>query len=100
MQRLVGLSGRTEKPLAELFRTQATEEQLMDGAMKTLGRGLSGHSIRRGALTFLLHSGVPLLRILEVSRHSDVNGLVRYVDAAEIPLARETQRVSRTLWAR
>ena len=48
----------------------------------------------------MLHSGVPLLRILEVSRHSDVNGLVRYVDAAEIPLARETQRVSRTLWAR
>jgi integrase len=69
----------------------------MNAAMKGLKTGLTGHSLRRGALTYLLNQGVPIMEIMTMSRHGTVDGLVRYVDAGKIPLARETRGMSAKL---
>ena len=63
-------------------------------AVKRARRGLTAHSLRRGALTQLARKNVPLEEVRLLSRHATVDGVMRYVSAAENAHARETAQVS------
>ena len=66
-------------------------------ALRRADPTLSGHSLRRGALQDLLLSGVGLEAIRQVSRHSSINSLVRYLDSAKLELARQSAATTRKL---
>ena len=66
-------------------------------ALRRTDPTLSGHSLRRGALQDLLLSGAGLEAIRQVSRHSSINSLVRYLDMAKLELARQSAATTRKL---
>lgn len=84
--------GRTEEihPLAR-YACQ------VDGHLKTVNPILSRHSLRRGALTALLRSGVDLDSIRGFSKHSSISALLRYLPAAEIPSVSKATELSKFL---
>ena len=63
-------------------------------AIKRARATLTTHSLRRGALTHLARKGVPLEEVRLLSRHATVDGVIRYVSAAENARARDTARIS------
>ncbi|KAJ9455184.1 hypothetical protein DIPPA_31532 [Diplonema papillatum] len=78
-------------------RLLATSYRRMSAALKRVRKGLTGHSLRRGAAASLLDAGLSLEEIRRVTRHSSIEALVRYLPAGKIALAAETAAASRKL---
>ena len=63
-------------------------------ALRREGKDLSGHSLRRGALHTLLLEGVGLESIRQLSRHSSLDALARYLPAGKTHVARQSAETS------
>lgn len=59
--------------------------------------GLTGHSVKRGALTQLLRAGVPLPMIQLIAKHKDLETLLIYLPRAEVSMALGTQDATAVL---
>ncbi|KAJ9458340.1 hypothetical protein DIPPA_12838 [Diplonema papillatum] len=57
-------------------RLLATSYRRMSAALKRVRKGLTGHSLRRGAAASLLDAGLSLEEIRRVTRHSSIEALV------------------------
>ena len=66
-------------------------------ALKKEDPELSGHSLRRGALAELLQEGLCLESLRQLSRHSSLDALARYLPAGKLKLARQTASTSMVL---
>lgn len=72
-----GMRGVTD----HLTRYQA--DKILRAASKRVGlEGVSTHSFRRTALTMMSSAGVPLRHIQEISGHSDLGTLQRYLEVS------------------
>ena len=69
-------------------------------ALKRTDADLSGHSLRRGALAALLEQDVALHTMQQVSRHSSLDALARYLPAGKLTVARQSAEASRLLGTR
>eukprot|EP01064_Diplonema_japonicum_P024589 TRINITY_DN3519_c0_g1_i1.p1 TRINITY_DN3519_c0_g1~~TRINITY_DN3519_c0_g1_i1.p1 ORF type:complete len:271 (-),score=41.07 TRINITY_DN3519_c0_g1_i1:1665-2477(-) len=66
-------------------------------AMGKASKGLTAHSIRRGALHTLMRRGAALEELRAVSRHSSTTALMRYLPQAEVHTVRATAKTSSLL---
>jgi hypothetical protein len=66
-------------------------------ALRRVSTSLTAHSIRRGALATLLRAGVRPEEMLLLSRHTSLDGLLRYLPLAELPHATSSARLSAML---
>ena len=69
-------------------------------ALQKVDPELSGHSLRRGALAELLEQGICLESLRQLSRHSSLDALARYLPAGKISLARDSATTSLVLGRR
>lgn len=64
-----------------LTLTRSTADKILRAACQRVGFvGVSTHSFRRTALTMMSSAGVPLRHIQEISGHSDLETLQRYLE--------------------
>ena len=72
-----GMRGKTE------HLTRFMADKILREACKRIGvEGVSTHSFRRTALTQMSGAGVPLRDIQEISGHSDLGTLQRYLEVS------------------
>ncbi|MEH2408856.1 MAG: tyrosine-type recombinase/integrase [Nostoc sp.] len=70
-----GMCGVTER------LTRFMADKILRDACKRIGvEGVSTHSFRRTALTQMSSAGIPLRTIQEISDHSDLGTLQRYLE--------------------
>jgi integrase/recombinase XerD len=70
-----GMRGVTER------LTRFMADKILRDACKRIGvEGVSTHSFRRTALTQMSSAGIPLRTIQEISGHSDLGTLQRYLE--------------------
>jgi integrase/recombinase XerD len=63
--------------------TRYTADKILRAACKRIGLdGISTHSFRRTALTQMSSAGIPLRHIQEISGHSDLGTLQRYLEVS------------------
>lgn len=63
--------------------TRSMADKILKNACKRIGvEGVSTHSFRRTALTQMSNSGIPLRHIQEISGHSDLGTLQRYLEVS------------------
>lgn len=71
-----GQTGRSN-----IYMNRNTADGILRSACDRLGlRGVSTHSFRRSALTFMSTHGTPLREIQEISGHNDLGTLQRYLE--------------------
>ena len=87
----------TARPREKKVFPQTVTYASIAAAVKRVKLTLTPHSLRRGALTHLARLGLPLEEIRLLSRHSTIEGVVRYIDAAENIRITETEAVSSRL---
>ena len=72
-------NAKTKKPL-----TRAAADLILKDACQRIGlMGVSTHSFRRTALTMMHNSGVPLRVVQEISGHSSLETLQRYLEVTD-----------------
>lgn len=77
-----GLLFRGTRPAMPLTRCMA--DRILKNACEKINlRGVSTHSFRRTALTMMSDSGIPLRVIQEISGHSDLGTLQRYLEVTD-----------------
>ena len=76
-----------------------TDYRKLVRALKRVDATLTGHSLRRGALLALLEENVQMDVIRQVSRHSSLDALARYLPAGKLTIARTSAQASRLLGA-
>ena len=76
-----------------------TDYRKLVRAVKRADERLTGHSLRRGALLALLDQQVDMDVIRQVSRHSSLDALARYLPAGKLKIARTSAEASRLLGA-
>ncbi len=65
------------------YLNRNTADRILRNACERVGiRGASTHSFRRSALSFMSQHGVPLREIQEISGHSDLGTLQRYLEVS------------------
>lgn len=73
-----GQLGRNE------FMSRNTADRVLRAACQRVGiKGASTHSFRRTALTHMHRSGIPLRTIQQISGHSDLGTLQRYLEVSD-----------------
>ena len=87
----------TGRPGAEVILD--TDYRKLVRALKRVDGELTGHSLRRGALLALLDENVRMDVIRQVSRHSSLDALARYLPAGKLAIARTSAEASRLLGA-
>ncbi len=66
------------------YLTRGSADKMLRAACHRVGLvGISTHSFRRTALTQMSSAGVPLRHIQEISGHSDLGTLQRYLEVSE-----------------
>lgn len=78
----------------------ATSYRKVVAALKVVDNDLSGHSLRRGALAALLEAEVTLHTMQQVSRHSSLDALARYLPAGKLEVAKTSAAASRQVSTR
>ena len=58
-----------------------------EAVLGAVRKGLSAHSIKRGALVTMLRAGVPMTQIQIVAKHKDLDTLMTYLPRAEVAMA-------------
>jgi integrase/recombinase XerD len=81
--------------MGNTYLDRVTAHRILRSACKKIGIvGVSTHSFRRTALTFMSENGTPLREIQEVSGHADLGTLQKYLEVTPA----QTKRAVNSIW--
>lgn len=91
---------RVKHHVTKLNPSQGVSSLTTERAAAVLDRvrpGLTGHSIKRGALTTLLKAGVPMSILQILAKHKDLETLLHYLPRTEVALGLGMHEATRAL---